>query len=293
MGASSSEGPAILLEQSPARSKAPSDGPSEFSSWHDDASSSLAPSGTARDGTITVNPLVMRMGEHLKGKLQGMIRQRFDNYLHIIKTLQNDIGKLAALTCELRMTSRHASAAASVTPKFRISISCNEDGTFLVYTVPDAAGVLGSQCPGPRVKAEEAADLHQQVLKQQRLVVARQCKAKAVMVHQAVEDLERLHLAMAQQFSQMAPDRLSAKAPSAETSSAAEEAAEGERMVEALQQRLREQRATAERLRAQIAQAASEEQKSQEQELKLLAEAHLAEQEMRQLRGALRREGAP
>ncbi|CAJ1358196.1 unnamed protein product [Effrenium voratum] len=197
------------------------------------------------------------------------------------RTLQNDIG---------RMTSRHASAAASVTPKFRISISCNEDGTFLVYTVPDAAGVLGSQCPGPRVKvpfvsfgsrrkAEEAADLHQQVLKQQRLVVARQCKAKAVMVHQAVEDLERLHLAMAQQFSQMAPDRLSAKAPSAETSSAAEEAAEGERMVEALQQRLREQRATAERLRAQIAQAASEEQKSQEQELKLLAEAHLAEQD--------------
>ena len=25
------------------------------------------------------------MGEHLKGKLQGMIRQRFENYLHIIK----------------------------------------------------------------------------------------------------------------------------------------------------------------------------------------------------------------
>ena len=25
------------------------------------------------------------MGEHLKGKLQGMIRQRFENYLHISK----------------------------------------------------------------------------------------------------------------------------------------------------------------------------------------------------------------
>eukprot|EP00439_Symbiodinium_sp_Y106_P000842 s905_g1.t1 len=78
----------LLLEQSPARSKAPSDPPSDFSSWHDDASSSLAPSGTARDGTITVNPLVMRMGEHLKGKLQGMIRQRFENYIHITKSEQ-------------------------------------------------------------------------------------------------------------------------------------------------------------------------------------------------------------
>lgn len=148
-GASSSDGPAILLEQSPARSKAPSDGPSEFSSWHDDASSSLAPSGTARDGTITVNPLIMRMGEHLKGKLQGMIRQRFENYLHIIKTLQNDIGKLAALTCELRIADHHASAAAGRSPTIRVSISCNEDGTFVVYTVPDAAGVLGSQCSTP------------------------------------------------------------------------------------------------------------------------------------------------
>ncbi|CAK9055655.1 unnamed protein product, partial [Durusdinium trenchii] len=159
-GASSSEGPTILLEQSPARSKAPSDGPSEFSSWHDDASSSLAPSGTARDGTITVNPLVMRMGEHLKGKLQGMIRQRFENYLHIIKTLQNDIGKLAALTCELRMADRHrSSAAAGAASSIRVSISCNEDGTFVVYAVPDAAGVLGSQCSSPASSEDKASHL--------------------------------------------------------------------------------------------------------------------------------------
>eukprot|EP00913_Durusdinium_trenchii_P035663 g33372.t1 len=156
-GASSSEGPTILLEQSPARSKAPSDGPSEFSSWHDDASSSLAPSGTARDGTITVNPLVMRMGEHLKGKLQGMIRQRFENYLHIIKTLQNDIGKLAALTCELRMADRHrSSAAAGLGAQNAVRY---QDGTFVVYAVPDAAGVLGSQCSSPASSEDKASHL--------------------------------------------------------------------------------------------------------------------------------------
>ncbi|CAE7038727.1 CID4, partial [Symbiodinium sp. CCMP2456] len=148
----------LLLEQSPARSKAPSDPPSDFSSWHDDASSSLAPSGTARDGTITVNPLVMRMGEHLKGKLQGMIRQRFENYIHITKTLQNDIGKLAVLTCELRTTVRIAAAAADCASldKVRVSISCNEDGTFLVYTMPDAAGTLGSRCSSPASSSSQA-----------------------------------------------------------------------------------------------------------------------------------------
>jgi len=158
-GASSSDGPAVLLEQSPARSKAPSDGPSEFSSWHDDASSSLAPSGTARDGTITVNPLVMRMGEHLKGKQQGLIRQRFENYLQITRTLQNDIGKLAALTCELRLADHHGSAALAdrESSSMRVSISCNEDGTFVVYTVPDAAGVLGSQCSTPASSESQAS----------------------------------------------------------------------------------------------------------------------------------------
>ena len=73
-----------------------------------------------------MNPLVMRMGDHLKGKLQGMMRQRFENYLHIVKTLQNDIGKLAVLTCELRLSDRHSSAAGGASPTFRVSISCNE-----------------------------------------------------------------------------------------------------------------------------------------------------------------------
>lgn len=134
-----------MLDQSPlARlSKAPSDPPSEFSSWHDDASSSLATLGTG-DRTITVNMQRMRMGEHLKGKLQGMIRQRFENYLHIIQTLQNDTGKLAVLECELLMPSRADDEA-----PVRISISCNEDETFLAYLVPDVSSVLGlgSQAP--------------------------------------------------------------------------------------------------------------------------------------------------
>jgi len=134
MGASSSEGN-FLLEQSPATraSKAPSDGPSEFSSWHDDASSSLA-TCSAGDRTITVNTQRMRMGEHLKVKLEGMIAQRFENYLRIIQTLQNDTGKLAALECELRFPARNGGRAMA-----RISISCNEDGTFLVYLVPTLA----------------------------------------------------------------------------------------------------------------------------------------------------------
>lgn len=122
----------VLLEQSPAArsSKAPSDPPSEFSSWHDDASSSLA-TFSAGDRTITVNTQRARMGEHLRDKLNGMIRQRFEDYLRIAQTLQNETGKLAALECELRMPQ---SAGAS---QARTSVSCNEDGTFFVYTVPD------------------------------------------------------------------------------------------------------------------------------------------------------------
>ena len=34
---------------------------------------------------VEVTGVLSGMGEHLKGKLQGMIRQRFENYLHIIK----------------------------------------------------------------------------------------------------------------------------------------------------------------------------------------------------------------
>mmetsp|Transcript_71374 Transcript_71374/g.220387 ORF Transcript_71374/g.220387 Transcript_71374/m.220387 type:complete len:580 (-) Transcript_71374:83-1822(-) len=122
----------LLLEQSPAArsSKAPSDPPSEFSSWHDDASSSLA-TFSAGDRTITVNMQRARMGEHLKAKLEGMIRQRFEDYLRIAQTLQNETGKLAALECELRMPRSARDFQA------RTSISCNEDGTFFVYTVPD------------------------------------------------------------------------------------------------------------------------------------------------------------
>uniref|UniRef100_A0A7S1FH59 Uncharacterized protein n=1 Tax=Noctiluca scintillans TaxID=2966 RepID=A0A7S1FH59_NOCSC len=116
------------------KGESPSDGQSEtFSSWHDDASSSLA-TCSAGDRTVTVNMQRMRMGEHLRGKLEGMIHQRFDNYLEIRQVLQNNTGKLAALECELavgRADGRCGSGG--------ISISCNEDGTFLVYALPDAA----------------------------------------------------------------------------------------------------------------------------------------------------------
>eukprot|EP00929_Paragymnodinium_shiwhaense_P069844 TRINITY_DN35278_c0_g1_i1.p1 TRINITY_DN35278_c0_g1~~TRINITY_DN35278_c0_g1_i1.p1 ORF type:complete len:662 (+),score=165.89 TRINITY_DN35278_c0_g1_i1:64-2049(+) len=140
----------LLLEQSPAAhsSKAPSDpeAPSEFSSWHDDASSSLATFSGDRSGrTITVNTQRMRMGEHLKGKLQGMIQQRFESYLTIIQVLQNDIGKLAALECELRLPFGKKGYSEPV----RVSISCNEDGTFLVYTVHDVAATpVAGSVPG-------------------------------------------------------------------------------------------------------------------------------------------------
>lgn len=83
-----------------------------------------------------------QMGEHLKGKLESMIHKQFENYLLILQTLQNDIGKLAALECELRVW--HG------TPS-RVSISCNENGTFFVYRAdavcctPDV--VSQSQCP--------------------------------------------------------------------------------------------------------------------------------------------------
>jgi len=71
------------------------------------------------------------MGDHLKGKLEGMIRQRFEDYLRIAQTLQNETGKLAALECELRTPPGMGASQA------RVSVSCSEDGTFYVYTVPD------------------------------------------------------------------------------------------------------------------------------------------------------------
>jgi len=134
----------VVLEQSPAArsNTAPSYPPSEFSSWHDDASSSLA-TCSAGDLRVTVNTQRARMGEHLRGKLEGMIRQRFEDYLRIITTLQNDIGKLAALECQLRTSPGGEVASA------RASISCNEDGTFLVYTVPDVSSALAGSARGP------------------------------------------------------------------------------------------------------------------------------------------------
>lgn len=141
---SSVEGLGFQLEHSPAArsNKAPSDPPSasELDSWRDDASSSLAPSGAGHGMSITVDTQRTRMGEHLKDKFQGMIRQRFENYLHIIQTLQNNIGKMEALTCELRIPSRPADAGSpnrgySTDGGVRANISCNEDGTFLVYAM--------------------------------------------------------------------------------------------------------------------------------------------------------------
>eukprot|EP00930_Biecheleria_cincta_P095413 TRINITY_DN87376_c0_g1_i1.p1 TRINITY_DN87376_c0_g1~~TRINITY_DN87376_c0_g1_i1.p1 ORF type:complete len:812 (+),score=116.85 TRINITY_DN87376_c0_g1_i1:121-2556(+) len=155
---SSVEGCGFQLDHSPAArsNKAPSDPPSasELDSWRDDASSSLAPSGTAHGMSITVNTQRTRMGEHLKDKFQGMIRQRFENYLHIIQTLQNNIGKMEALTCELRIPSRPAAAGTSnsgycTDGGVRANISCHEDGTFLVYAMLSGAHLYshGSSLP--------------------------------------------------------------------------------------------------------------------------------------------------
>lgn len=133
----------MMLEQSPAArsSKAPSDPPSELSSWRDDASSSLAT--CSADRPITVNTQRARMGDHLKGKLEGMIRQRFEDYLRIAQTLQNETGKLAALECELRTPPGMGASQA------RVSVSCSEDGTFYVYTVPDFSVLPRSPADSP------------------------------------------------------------------------------------------------------------------------------------------------
>lgn len=139
----------LSVEQSPAAraSKAHSDALSEIDSWRDDASSSLA-TCSAGDRTVTVNTQRLRMGEHLKGKLQHMLRQRFDNYLGIIQTLQNGTGKLTTLECELRSPCGVRESKSALT-----SIYCNEDGTFLVALVaqpqvPDPGpAALGSGSP--------------------------------------------------------------------------------------------------------------------------------------------------
>jgi len=106
---------------------------------------------------VTVNTQRLRMGEHLKGKLEAMIHQKFDNYLRITQVLQNDIGKLAALECELQQGgwssfSGGACPSCASTPPVRIHISCHEDGTFLVYA---SSGASSSCCPaeGPQTAA--------------------------------------------------------------------------------------------------------------------------------------------
>lgn len=136
----------LLLEQSPAArgSKAHSDALSEIDSWRDDASSSLA-TCSAGDRTVTVmHTQRVRMGEHLKGKMQNMIRQRFDNYLGIIQTLQNGCGKLTTLECELRSPTIARETTSALT-----SIYCNEDGTFLVALVPDPNAGASAAVRGP------------------------------------------------------------------------------------------------------------------------------------------------
>lgn len=124
----SSRDMAMAVEQSPVHA------PSE-TSWLDDGASSLAT--CSPDATITVNTQRLRCVEHLKSKLEGMIRQRFENYLQIVHVYQNETGKLASLECDLGGSSSRDQSLTS-----RISISCNEDSTFFVYTEapPEAAG---------------------------------------------------------------------------------------------------------------------------------------------------------
>eukprot|EP00746_Dinoflagellata_sp_MGD_P076724 gnl/MRDRNA2_/MRDRNA2_30867_c0_seq1.p1 gnl/MRDRNA2_/MRDRNA2_30867_c0~~gnl/MRDRNA2_/MRDRNA2_30867_c0_seq1.p1 ORF type:complete len:547 (+),score=114.09 gnl/MRDRNA2_/MRDRNA2_30867_c0_seq1:113-1642(+) len=119
-------------------------------SWQDDASSqqtSLA-GGTVNEGDrlVTVNTQRARMGDHLRTKLQGMIRQRFENFLRISLTQQNETGKLVGLECELAIRSRDSGAALP-----RIGIQCDE--SFLVYILEGGSGgspsAAGSGCARP------------------------------------------------------------------------------------------------------------------------------------------------
>eukprot|EP00434_Breviolum_minutum_P025916 symbB.v1.2.022911.t1/scaffold2052.1/size91004/6 len=227
------------------------------------------------------------MGEHLKGKQQGLIRQRFENYLQITRTLQNDIGKLAALTCELRLADHHGSAALAdrESSSMRVSISCNEDGTFVVYTVPDAAGVLGSQCmdPGAHLKdsdmefwkqADAAQTLHKDLVRKYRLRQVQSSGDKASEIWTAYGSLEELLEGMEQRYLELCQANDTEDEPLGERS----DDSDGHRhLVDSLQQRLLDQQMIAQKLREDLSAQKLEEERAQEAEVKLLAEAKVFE----------------
>lgn len=108
-----------------ARSLPPSD-PSDFSSWHgEDTTSSRGSHGMfivnlMRDGSGVVGPPI---GDHLKNKLKNMIQQKFDGFLVIKNTDQNEKGKLVTVVCDLTISSENL---------VRIDIACNENNTFFI-----------------------------------------------------------------------------------------------------------------------------------------------------------------
>eukprot|EP00397_Hematodinium_sp_SG-2012_P019911 GEMP01020486.1.p1 GENE.GEMP01020486.1~~GEMP01020486.1.p1 ORF type:complete len:518 (+),score=128.23 GEMP01020486.1:139-1692(+) len=114
-----------------ARSLPPSD-PSDFSSWHgEDTTSSRGSHGMfivnlIRDGNGLIGPPI---GDHLKNKLKNMIQQKFDGFLVIKNTDQNEKGKLVTVECDLTISNDEL---------VRIDISCNEDNTFFI--IPSLEG---------------------------------------------------------------------------------------------------------------------------------------------------------
>lgn len=117
-----------------ARSLPPSD-PSDFSSWPgEDTTSSRGSHGMfivnmMRDGNGVVAPI----GDHLKNKLKNMIQQKFEGFLVISNTQQNEKGKLVTVECDLRINSGDL---------IKIDIACNEDNTFFVIPLQEPVSRL-------------------------------------------------------------------------------------------------------------------------------------------------------
>ncbi|CAK9050274.1 unnamed protein product [Durusdinium trenchii] len=126
-----------------------------------------------------------------------------------------------------------------------------------------------------------SCELHQLVVKRHRLRASRECAAKAKKIWQAFSDLQDLLTAMEQQYTELCDeDDPDGSGPEWRT-----DGNDGHRLlVDSLQQRLLDQQAVTRQLREDISQATWHEQKAQEAELKLLAEAQAFEIEMRELR---------
>mmetsp|Transcript_92255 Transcript_92255/g.246675 ORF Transcript_92255/g.246675 Transcript_92255/m.246675 type:complete len:408 (-) Transcript_92255:48-1271(-) len=84
-------------------------------------------------GNISLRPNdFIAMSQHVKARLQQMIRSRFDDFLRVLRTHQNAEGTISLLECEVTLSAS----------TFKFSVSCNEDGTFVAYC--DEASVMAA-----------------------------------------------------------------------------------------------------------------------------------------------------